>query len=57
MKKFFTAIADSLGTKYEEMTVTNAKGTVLRDYTPIPEAWGEYNLGDFMFGQPPMEYL
>ena len=56
-KKFFTAIADSLGTRYEEMTVTNAKGTVLRDYTPIPEAWGEYNLGDFVFGQPPMEYL
>ena len=56
-KKFFTAIADSLGTRYEEMTVTNAKGTVLRDYTPIPEVWGEYNLGDFVFGQPPMEYL
>ncbi|MBR3019960.1 MAG: DNA primase [Clostridia bacterium] len=56
-KKFFTAIADSLGTRYEDMTVTNAKGTVLRDYTPIPEAWGEYNLGDFVFGQPPMEYL
>lgn len=56
-KKFFTAIADSLGTRYEDMTVTNAKGTVLRDYTPIPEAWGEYDLGDFVFGQPPMEYL
>ena len=39
------------------MTVTNAKGTILRDYTPIPEAWGEYDLGNFVLGQPPMEYL
>jgi hypothetical protein len=56
-RKFFSAIADSLGTKYEEMTVTNAKGTLLRDYTPIPDAWAKYQLGDFVLGKPPMEYL
>lgn len=56
-KKFFSAIADSLGVKYEDMTVTNAKGTVLRDYTPRPDAWAEYDLGNFILGQSPMEYL
>ena len=56
-KKFFSAIADSIGSKYEDMIVTNAKGTVLRDYTPNPDAWAEYQLGDFVLGQPPMEFL
>ncbi len=43
-KEFYRAIADSLGTTYEEMVCENFKGTVLRDYCPNPEAWDEFGL-------------
>ncbi len=49
-KDFFKAIADSLGTTYEEMTMQNAKGTILRDYGPDATAWEEYDLSDEIFG-------
>ena len=49
-KEFYTSIADSLGMRYEDMTVENAKGTVLRDYCPNPDAWEEFDLSDEVFG-------
>ena len=50
-KEFFRAIADSLGTTYEEMVMQNAKGTILRDYGPDADAWEEYGLSDEIFGE------
>ena len=49
-KEFYSSIADSLGLRYEDMTVENAKGTVLRDYCPNPDAWEEFDLSDEVFG-------
>ena len=50
-KEFFRAIADSLGTTYEEMVMQNAKGTILRDYGPDADAWEEFELSDEIFGE------
>lgn len=33
------------------MITSNAKGTVLRDYCPNPDAWEEYELSDEVFGE------
>ena len=49
-KEFFAAIADSLGTTYDQMVMQNAKGTILRDYGPNAEAWEEYELTDEILG-------
>ena len=43
-KEFYHAIADSIGTSYDKMISTNSRGTVLRDYCPIPDVWEEYDL-------------
>lgn len=49
-KEFFKSIADSLGTTYEEMTMQNAKGTILKGYAPNADAWEEYDLAGFLGG-------
>ena len=43
-KEFYHAIADSIGTSYDKMICLNSRGTVLRDYCPIPDVWEEYDL-------------
>lgn len=48
-KEFFRAIADSLGTSYEDMICENTRGTILKDYCPDPNAWEEYDLSSETF--------
>ena len=43
-KEFYNEIAASLGMEYEDMVTKKAKGMLLVDYCPDPDAWEEYDL-------------